>query len=143
MSSYLARRIEHTDGIEVLKNTEIVSMDGDGRQGLRQIGVRNGVTGESRTIDARAVFTFIGAVPRTSWLADCLETDAKGFIKSGPDLAKSPAWTPRRRPFLLETSRPGVFAAGDVRLGSVKRVASAVGEGAMAIQLIHEYMKEL
>jgi thioredoxin reductase (NADPH) len=72
-----------------------------------------------------------------------VQTDAKGFIKSGPDLATSPAWGQRRRPFLLETSRPGVFAAGDVRLGSVKRVASAVGEGAMAVQLVHEYMKEL
>lgn len=143
MSSYLARRIEHTDGVEILKNTEVVSMSGDEGKGLRQIEVRDSLTGETRTIDTRAVFTFIGAVPRTGWLSKCVETDPKGFIKSGPELTASPAWQPRRRPMLLETSRPGVFAAGDVRLGSVKRVASAVGEGAMAIQLIHEYLKEL
>ncbi|MGE5609532.1 MAG: NAD(P)/FAD-dependent oxidoreductase, partial [Bacillota bacterium] len=142
MSSYLARRIEHTDGIELLKNTEISSMAGDGGQ-LRQIEVHNNVTGQTSTIETRAVFTFIGAVPRTCWLSDCVETDPKGFIKTGLELAASPISISHRQPFLLETSRPGVFAAGDVRLGSVKRVASAVGEGAMAVQFIHEYLKEL
>lgn len=143
MSSYLARRIEHTDSIELFKHTEITSMSGDPRGRLRQIEVHNNRTGETRTIDTQAVFTFIGAVPRTDWLADCVATDDKGFIKTGLELAASSNWTSQRRPFLLETSRPGVFAAGDVRLGSVKRVASAVGEGAMAIQFIHEYLKEV
>ena len=89
------------------------------------------------------MFSFIGAVPRTDWLPPEIERDAKGFVRTGPALARSPHWTARRQPFLLETSRPGVFAAGDVRSGSVKRVASAVGEGAMAVQFVHEYLKEM
>ena len=82
-------------------------------------------------------------MPRTDWLPPEIERDAKGFVETGPALAKSPHWTARRPPFLLETSRPGVFAAGDVRADSVKRVASAVGEGAMAVQFVHEYLKEM
>ena len=90
-----------------------------------------------------AVFSFIGATPRTDWLPQEIETDAKGFVLTGPALARSSSWTARRPPFLLETSRPGVFAAGDVRSGSVKRVSSAVGEGSMAVQFVHEYLKEM
>jgi thioredoxin reductase (NADPH) len=82
-------------------------------------------------------------VPGTDWLPPEIERDPKGFIRTGVALAQSPHWTARRQPFLLETSRPGVFAAGDVRSGSVKRVASAVGEGAMAVQFVHEYLKEM
>jgi thioredoxin reductase (NADPH) len=141
MSTYLARRIEHTPGVEILKNTQIISMEGEGLKSLRQVVVRNDVTGEVRTIDTRAVFTFIGAVPRTDWLSQCVHTDPKGFIRTGFDLAGSQEWGLHRPPLLLETSRPGVFAAGDARLGSVKRVASAVGEGAMAVQFIHEFLK--
>ena len=89
-----------------------------------------------------AVFSFIGAVPRTDWLPLEIERDARGFVRTGADAAQSPHWTARRSPFLLETSHPGVFAAGDVRSGSAKRVASAVGEGAMAVMLAHEYLKE-
>jgi thioredoxin reductase (NADPH) len=89
------------------------------------------------------VFSFIGAVPRTDWLPPEIERDGKGFVRTGADLAASPHWSPRRQPFLLETSRPGVFAAGDVRSGSVKRVASAVGEGSMAVQFVHEYLKTI
>jgi len=85
---------------------------------------------------------FIGAVPRTDWLPEEIETDSWGFIRTGPALTQS-LWTPRRPPFLLETSRPDVFAAGDVRSGSVKRVASAVGERAMAVQFVEEYLKEM
>jgi thioredoxin reductase (NADPH) len=81
-------------------------------------------------------------VPRTDWLPSEIEKDEKNFVRTGIDLANSPHWTTKRQPFLLETSRPGVFAAGDVRSGSVKRVASAVGEGAMAVQFVHEYLKE-
>ena len=99
-------------------------------------------TGAVRTVHAPALFSFIGAVPRTDWLPPEIEGDAKGFVRTGPDLAQSPHWTARRAPFLLETSHAGVFAAGDVRSGSAKRVASAVGEGAMAVMLVHEYLKE-
>jgi thioredoxin reductase (NADPH) len=141
MSSYLAHRIEQTANIELLCNTTIRGMRGDGH--LSAVEIINGRTGEERTVETPAVFSFIGAVPRTDWLPPEIERDAKGFVQTGPALAKSPHWTARRQPFLLETSRPGVFAAGDVRAGSVKRVASAVGEGAMAIQLVHEYLKEM
>ena len=141
MSSYLARRIEQTPNIEVLRNTEVRRMPGDGH--LSEVEIVNNKTGEVRTLKTPAVFSFIGAVPRTDWLPPEIERDAKGFVRTGPALAQSPHWTARRQPFLLETSRPGVFAAGDVRSGSVKRVASAVGEGAMAVQFVHEYLKEM
>jgi thioredoxin reductase (NADPH) len=141
MSSYLARRIEQTANIELLRNTTIRRMRGDGH--LTAVEIVNNTTGEQRTLETPAVFSFIGAVPRTDWLPPEIERDAKGFVQTGPALAQSPHWTARRQPFLLETSRPGVFAAGDVRSGSVKRVASAVGEGAMAVQFVHEYLKEM
>ena len=141
MSSYLARRIEETPNIEVLRNTEVRRMHGDGY--LSAVEIVNKKTGEARTIKTPALFSFIGAVPRTDWLPPEIERDAKGFVRTGPALARSPHWTGRRQPFLLETSRPGVFAAGDVRSGSIKRVASAVGEGAMAVQFVHEYFKGL
>jgi thioredoxin reductase len=108
-----------------------------------EVEIVNKKTGEVRTLKTPALFSFIGAVPRTDWLSAEIEKDAKGFVLTGPVLAQSPLWTARRQPFLLETSRPGVFAAGDVRSGSVKRVASAVGEGAMAVQFVHEYFKEM
>jgi thioredoxin reductase (NADPH) len=141
MSSYLARRIEQTANIELLCNTTIRRMRGDGH--LTAVEIVNSRTGEERTVETPAVFSFLGAVPRTDWLPPEIERDAKGFVRTGPALAKSPHWTARRQPFLLETSRPGVFAAGDVRADSVKRVASAVGEGAMAVQFVHEYLKEM
>jgi thioredoxin reductase (NADPH) len=89
------------------------------------------------------VFSFIGAVPRTDWLPPEVERDARGFVTTGPGLSASRHWTAKRPPFFLETSRPGVFAAGDVRSGSVKRVASAVGEGSMAVQFVHEHLKDV
>ena len=135
------RRIEQTANIEVLRNTTIRRMDGDGH--LTAVEIVNAKTGEGRTVETPAVFSFIGAVPRTDWLPPEVERDARGFVRTGPALAASPHWTARRPPFLLETSRAGVFAAGDVRSGSVKRVASAVGEGAMAVQFVHEYLKEM
>ena len=94
-------------------------------------------------METSAVFTFIGAVPRTEWLPAEIERDSKGFVLTGSAVAERPHRTTRRPPFLLETSRPGVFAAGDVRSGSIKRVASAVGEGAMVVQFVHEYLKEM
>jgi thioredoxin reductase (NADPH) len=141
MSSYLARRIEHTSNIELLCNTTIRQMRGDGHLGA--VDIVNNKTGQERTLETPGVFSFIGAVPRTDWLPPEIERDAKGFVQTGPALAKSPHWTANRQPFLLESSRAGVFAAGDVRSGSVKRVASAVGEGAMAVQFVHEYLKEM
>jgi thioredoxin reductase (NADPH) len=141
MSSYLARRVEQTANIEVLRHTTIRRMHGNGYLG--SIDIANGQTGEERTVEMAAVFTFIGAVPRTDWFPTEIERDAKGFVRTGTILAQSSQWTSLRSPFLLETSRPGVFAAGDVRADSIKRVASAVGEGAMAVQFVHEYLKEL
>jgi len=141
MSSYLVRRIEQTANIEVLYNTTVRCMNGDGR--LSSVEVVNNKTGEKGTVETPAVFSFIGAVPRTDWLPPEIERDANGFVLTGTALAQSHHWTAPRQPFLLETSRRGVFAAGDVRSGSVKRVASAVGEGAMAVQFVHEYLKEM
>ena len=141
MSSYLAKRIEQTSNIELLRNSTVQRMNGDGH--LNSIEIVNSKTGEKRTVETPAVFSFIGAVPRTDWLPTEIERDAKGFIMTGPSLAQSPHWTGKRQPFLLETSHAGVFAAGDVRSDSVKRVASAVGEGAMAVQFVHEYLKEV
>jgi thioredoxin reductase (NADPH) len=141
MSSYLVHRIEQTHNIELLCNTTIRRMLGDGHLSTVEIGCSK--TGEQRTVETPAVFSFIGASPRTDWLPPEIERDAKGFVQTGPALAKSPHWTAARSPFLLETSHPGVFAAGDVRSGSVKRVASAVGEGSMAVQFVHEYLKEM
>ena len=138
MSNYLAERIEGADNVEVLSDTEIFRMLGDQR--LEAVEITHGRTGESRTIVTPAVFTFIGAIPCTGWLPPEIETDSKGFVKTGRLVATSPYWTAGREPFFLETSRRGVFAAGDVRLGSTKRVASAVGEGAMAVQFVHEYL---
>ena len=141
MSSYLVHRIEQTSNIELLTNTTIRRMSGDGHLG--SVEIVNQKTGQDRTVETPAVFSFIGAVPRTDWLPPEIERDAKGFVRTGPELADSPSWTARRSPFLLETSHPGVFAAGDVRSGSVKRVASAVGEGSMVVQFVHEFLKEM
>ncbi|HET6845326.1 MAG TPA: FAD-dependent oxidoreductase [Anaerolineales bacterium] len=138
MSNYLAERIEGADNVEVLSDTQIVRMLGGQR--LEAVEIMRGRSGESRTVLTPAVFTFIGAVPCTGWLPPEIETDSKGFIKTGRLVAISPYWTPNREPFFLETSHPGIFAAGDVRLGSIKRVASAVGEGAMAVKFVHEYL---
>jgi thioredoxin reductase (NADPH) len=141
MSSYLVRRIEQTANIELLCNTTIRRMHGDTH--LESVETFNSKTGAERTVETPGVFSFIGADPRTGWLPPEIERDAKGFVQTGMALAHSPYWTSGRQPFLLETSRPGVFAAGDVRSGSVKRVASAVGEGAMAVQFVHERLKHL
>jgi thioredoxin reductase (NADPH) len=139
MSSYLARRIEDTPNIEVLLHTEVRRMHGENF--LTSVELVNNKTGESRTLQTPAVFSFIGAVPRTDWLPKEIATDPKGFVCTGLGLLRSGNWRAKREPFLLETSQPGVFAAGDVRSGSIKRVASAVGEGSMAVQFVHEFLK--
>jgi len=141
MSSYLVRRIEQTPNIELVCNTTIRQMNGNGH--LASVDIVSSTTGEDRTIQTPGVFSFIGADPRTGWLPPEIERDGKGFVRTGTDVARSPSWNAGRQPFLLETSRPGVFAAGDVRSGSVKRVASAVGEGAMAVQFVHEHLRHM
>ena len=141
MSRYLSRRIEQTKNIEILTSTEIIRMAGEGH--LEAVEIKNSRTGETRIVQTPAVFTFIGAKPHTDWLPKEIETDEKGFIKTGIAVMDSPSWTANRQPLFLETSRPGVFAAGDVRSRSMKRVASAVGEGAMAVAFVHEYLRTL
>ncbi|MCW3100944.1 MAG: thioredoxin reductase [Chthonomonadaceae bacterium] len=141
MSAYLARRIEQTPNIEILLNTEVRQMRGDTR--LQEVEIVNNTTRQTRTLKTPALFSFIGAQPRTDWLPQEIERDDKGFVRTGFTPAQSSHWTAKRQPYLLETSCPGVFAAGDVRSGSAKRVASAVGEGAMAVMLVHEYLKDM
>ncbi|MFG1795846.1 FAD-dependent oxidoreductase [Nocardia sp. NPDC049149] len=133
MSRYLIAQIEQTPGIEVIPNTEVHELLGAAT--LEAITVRDNITGTTRTLDTRALFVFIGAEPCTAWLGDCVALDDHGFILTGPD-----ATTPDHHPLPLETSVPGIFAAGDVRSGSIKRVASAVGDGAMAVFLLHQYL---
>jgi thioredoxin reductase (NADPH) len=132
MSDYLARRVQARENIEILYQTEIRKMTG-GRK-LEQIELENTQTGEHRTVRTPAVFSMIGATPCTEWLPPEIERDEKGFIKTGTSVAEAPAWkSNKHRPGPLETSLPGIFAAGDVRSGSVKRCAAAVGEGGMAV----------
>lgn len=141
MSHYLLQRIEETPNIKVLTYTEISQMHGNTY--LEKVELINNRTGEKSDLPIVAVFSFIGAKPCTEWLPDAIETDKNGFVCTGPQVAHSPQWKAHRQPFWLETSRAGVFAAGDVRATSVKRVASAVGEGSMAVQFVHEYLKEV
>jgi thioredoxin reductase (NADPH) len=137
MSSYLSHRVETKANIEVLFATEIRKMTGGKK--LESIELENTATGERRVVPACAVFSMIGAKPCTDWLPPEIECDDKGFIKTGTAVAQAPAWQGfSRRPRPLETSRPGVFAAGDVRSGSVKRCAAAVGEGGMAVEGVHD-----
>ncbi len=141
MSKYLIDQIQATPNILVEPRTEIIAFHGDNH--LQQITICN--QNQQQTRDAASVFIFIGAEPRTDWLPDTLARDNKGFLLAGPDL-KSKArdsWKLDRDPYLLETSIPGIFVAGDVRHGSVKRCASAVGEGSIAIQFVHQYLAAL
>jgi thioredoxin reductase (NADPH) len=136
MSDYLARRVQAQPNIEILYRTEIRKTFGE--QKLEQVELENTKTGERRAVKTPAVFSMIGARPCTEWLPPEIERDEKGFIKTGADIAEAPAWRAnKRRPAPLETSLPGIFAAGDVRSGSVKRCAAAVGEGGMAVAGIH------
>jgi thioredoxin reductase (NADPH) len=139
MSSYLARRIEQIANVEVCLDTVVASMHGE--RGLERVELEHVRTRARRTVVTPALFSFIGAVPRTDWLPPDVVRDDKGFVLTGEAVARSGRGPERRAPFLLETSHPGVFATGDVRSGSVKRVASAVGEGSMAVQFVHEFLK--
>ncbi len=142
MSQYLIDQISRTPNIHVLGNTEVAEARGEGR--LEQLVIKNRESGDSRTVDAGALFVFIGNRPFTDWLASKLIKNEKGFIITGRDLKDHPGfaklWKLPRAPYLLETSIPGILAAGDVRAGAMNRVASAVGEGAMAIKMVHEYL---
>ena len=159
MSDYLVQTVEATGNIRVVLHTEVV--DGHGRQRLEGLTLRDRHTGATRQVAASAVFVLIGAEPRTDWLEGVVARDERGYLLTGRDLLRdgrppihrgtTPAvprtppagWPLERPPLLLETSLPGVFAAGDVRYRSVKRVASAGGEGSIAVQLVHEYLAEL
>jgi thioredoxin reductase (NADPH) len=138
MSRYLIARIEASQEITFQAWTEVEALDGNGH--LERIRWRNVKTGASDTREIRHLFLMTGADPNTTWLQGCLSLDAKQFIKTGTDLG--PDWRQQRAPFLLESSLPGVFAVGDVRAGSLKRVASAVGEGSMAVQFVHKVLAE-
>jgi thioredoxin reductase (NADPH) len=139
MSSYLARRVEAKENIEILPCTEIRKLMGD--NALEAVELENTTTHERRTVRTTAIFSMIGAKPCTDWLPSEIERDNKGFIKTGHAVKGAPAWKAMSRlPFSLETSRPGIFAAGDVRSGSVKRCAAAVGEGGMAVEGVHEVL---
>ena len=145
MSEYLVKQIEDRDNIEVLLNSSVARVEGDGH--LERISIANSDTGEVETVPTNSLFIFIGAAPKTDWLDGLVARDERGFILSGPDMmrdGKRPkGWRPDRDPFLLETSVPGVFVAGDVRHGSIKRCASAVGEGSIAVQFVHQYLREV
>jgi thioredoxin reductase (NADPH) len=143
MSRYLIRRIEETPTITVRTRTEIDGIEGDTR--LERVTWRDG-DGRHTTVDVRHVFLMTGADPNTAWLRNCVALDAKGFVKAGPDLTpadlQTARWPLARAPLLFETSLPGVFAVGDVRANSVKRVAAAVGEGSVCVQLVHKVLAE-
>jgi thioredoxin reductase (NADPH) len=145
MSHYLIEQIEKTANIELWPKTAVVEVHGEAR--LSDITIQRVVTGEKLKLPASSLFIFIGAQPRTEWLGDTIERDERGFVLSGPDLLRSgkkPAsWTLDRDPGLLETSVPGIFVVGDVRHGSVKRVASGVGEGAVVVQFMHQYLAKV
>jgi thioredoxin reductase (NADPH) len=142
MSDYLVREIEAAPNITVRLGAEVVDGHGEGRLG--SLTLRDRRSGSTETVPATALFVLIGAEPHTGWLPEAIRRDQWGFILSGADLLQDgmppPQWTLERPPMLFESSMPGVFAVGDVRHGSVKRVAAAVGEGAVTIRLIHEYL---
>jgi thioredoxin reductase (NADPH) len=142
MSQYLIARIDANPKIEVHYQTQIVGMTGAAH--LETIDWKDDSTGVKESKRIRHVFVMAGAAPRTRWLEDSFVLDKKGFIVTGPDLAEynDVQWPLRRSPLLLETSVPGIFAVGDTRAGSIERVASAVGEGAMAVHLVHRFLAE-
>jgi thioredoxin reductase (NADPH) len=144
MSRYLIRRIEENPSIVLRTHTQIVALDGNGQ--LERIQWRDDTSGETENHDIGHVFMMTGAVPNTAWLDRCIAVDESGFVKTGPDLSSADLaaskWPLARSPFLLETNRPGIFAVGDVRSGNVKRVASAVGEGSIAVAFVHQVIRQ-
>ncbi len=145
MSYYLIQQCDAIGNLSIRTCTEVIRADGDGH--LEQLTLRNTANGSTETVDAGMLFVFIGAAPLTDWLDGVVVRDDHGFVVAGPDLSvsgqKPPGWQLDRAPYHLETSVPGVFVAGDARAESAKRVASAVGEGAMAVMLVHRYLEKL
>jgi thioredoxin reductase (NADPH) len=144
MSRYLIRRIEENPKIELRTHTEIVALEGSDR--LERVQWRNNRTEKVETHNIGHVFSMTGAIPNSHWLEGCVALDPQGFIKTGSDLSPeelaAARWPLTRPPFLLETTLPGVFAVGDVRGGNIKRVASAVGEGSIAVAFVHQVLSE-
>lgn len=145
MSSYLIDQLNGQENIKILPCTEIIEAMGE--ESLKQLNIKDLNTGDVKTVDADALYIFIGAKPYTEWLCKDILVNSKGFIETGRDLNFCPdfrkVWKTDRDPYLLETSCPGIFAAGDVRAGAMNRVASAVGEGSMAISFVHKYLSEV
>jgi thioredoxin reductase (NADPH) len=145
MSQYLIDEIKRKPNIHVEVNSTVAEVHGNDH--LEEISVHCSQTGETARVKAGSLFIFIGAEPHTEWLGTVIVRDEKGFILTGSSLMKDgkrpTGWTPDRDPWLFETNIPGVFAVGDVRQGSVKRVASGVGEGSVAIQFVHQYLKKV
>jgi thioredoxin reductase (NADPH) len=142
MSSYLVRRIEQMPNVEVLRHTRVRRCQGD--TCLTAVELVDTKANSTRLIETSALFSFIGALPHTRWLPTGLDRDEKGFIKTGRLVSESPNWPLRdRKPLLMETSLPGVFAAGDVRAGSTKRCVAAVGEGWQALECVHDFLGTL
>jgi len=144
MSRYLIRRIEEAPNIELHTHTEVVALEGNDH--LERVTWRNSQTGKTESHNISHLFSMTGAVPNSAWLGGCVVSDHAGFIKTGveltpEDLVKA-AWPLSRAPYLLETSLPGVFAVGDIRSGNMKRVASAVGEGSIAVSFVHQVLAE-
>ena len=142
MSQYLIEQISQTSNIAIIGNATVVEASGNGQ--LEEIVLENIQTGEQQHVPAAALYIFIGARPFTDWVKLDIIKDARGFIETGSDLQRHAdfrkIWKLEREPFLLETCCPGIFAAGDVRAGAMNRIASAVGEGAMSIKFVHEYL---
>jgi thioredoxin reductase (NADPH) len=145
MSQYLVEQIEHTENIQVRPHAGVVEAEGEHQ--LEALVIEDLATGERTTEQARALFVFIGAAPHTDWVAGILERDQNGFLLAGPDLKKDGGpngkWPLEREPYLLESNVPGIFVAGDVLAGSIKRVASAVGQGSVAVMFVHRYLSSL
>ncbi|HEV3190172.1 MAG TPA: hypothetical protein VGY54_06720, partial [Polyangiaceae bacterium] len=145
MSRYLIQRIENTPNVTLRARTQIVVLEGD--KGLERVGWQHLDSGERETRGVRSLFLMTGADPNTGWLEGCVSFDEKKFVKTGVDLLAedlaSPRWPLARRPYLMETSIPGVFCVGDARSTSVKRVASAVGEGSICVQMVHRVLQEM
>jgi len=145
MSQYLINQLKKTPNVQIEFNSSIVEAHGNDH--LEAISIHCATTGETNKVPANSLFIMIGAAPNTAWLADLVQRDELGFILSGPDLmrdGKRPnGWSLDRDPALLETSVPGIFVVGDVRHGSVKRVASGVGEGSVAISFVHQYLSKV